>query len=427
MTHKRDEVRSILQAAIKAAQPAQFLPRHLPPAPRGRLIILAAGKAGASMAAAAEAHYIDSLGLAPERISGSAVCRYGYATTTRRVAVIEAGHPIPDEAGVRAASQALELASAAQADDLVLVLLSGGGSANWVAPACAVSLADKQALTRALQRAGAHIGELNCVRKHLSRFKGGRLAVATHPAPLVTIAISDVPGDNPSVIASGPTVGDDSTLADAQAVLARFGIVPSPAIARALADPANESPKPGDERLGGERVIIACRPRDGLEAACREADRLGYPVISLGVDVEGEAREVAGAHAAMARRLAAQGQRAAILSGGELTVTVKGKGRGGPNQEYVLALALALDGNAAIHALAADTDGTDGGSGAPDDAAGAMAFPDTLRRAREQAIDPAAFLANNDATTCFERLGDLVMTGPTLTNVNDLRVILVDP
>lgn len=427
VTNKRDDMMAILQAAITAAQPAQFLASHLPPFPAGRLIILSTGKAGAALAAAAETHYIDTLKMAPERIIGCAACRRGYGAATRRVEVIEAGHPIPDEASIRAASRALQLAGAARADDLVLVLLSGGGSANWVAPAGAVSLADKQALTRALQRAGAPIGDLNCVRKHLSLIKGGRLAVAAYPAPLVAIAISDVPGDNPSVIASGPTVGDDSTLADAHGVLEKFAIRPSPAIAKVLADPASESPKPGDARLGGECLIIACRPRTALEAACRAADRLGYPVISLGAEWEGEARDIGRTHADMALRLAAQGQRAAIISGGELTVTVNGNGRGGPNQEYILALALALDGNHAIHALAADTDGTDGGNGSPDDAAGAMALPDTLSRARQLGIDPAAFLANNDATTCFERLGDLVMTGPTLTNVNDLRVILVDP
>lgn len=426
MTAERGRLMPILQAAIDAAQPAQFLPRHLPAPPAGKIIVLGAGKAGASMAAAAEQHYLDQVGVAAERLSGLATCRYGYGLPLRRVELIEAGHPIPDEAGVKASARALELARTVGPNDLVLVLLSGGGSANWVAPAEGLSLADKQGLTKALQRAGANIGELNCVRKHLSRIKGGRLALAAHPARLMTIAISDVPGDNPSVIASGPTVGDESRLEEARAILARYRIDAGPVVTRLLADPASETPKPGDACFAGSEFVIACRPRDALEAACRQASALGYRVVSLGADVEGEAREVAAQHALMAKRLKAAGAKAALISGGELTVTVTGQGRGGPNQEYVLGLALGLEGEAGISAIAADTDGTDGGTGAADDAAGALLFPDTFERARKNNLDLAGFLAQNDASSCFAALGDLLITGPTRTNVNDLRVILVD-
>lgn len=425
--NKREELHSILEAAITAARPAQFLAPLLPPPPAGRLIILGAGKAGASMAAAAEAHYLDDLRLDPARLGGLATCRHGYGAPTRQIAVIEAGHPIPDEAGQKAARRALDLAQAAGGDDLVLVLLSGGGSANWAAPVEGLTLTDKQDLTKALQRAGANIGELNAVRKHLSLIKGGRLAMAARPARVVTIAISDVPGDNPSVIASGPTVADETTLAQARAVLAGRGVVAKPHIAALLEGPALETPKPGDPCFEGNQFLIACRPRDALEAACRRAGELGYSVVSLGADLEGEACEVAKAHAAMARRLKAAGRRAALVSGGELTVIVKGEGRGGPNQEYVLALLAALQGEPGIAALAADTDGTDGGQGLASDPAGALMLPDSHSRAKAGGFDIAAFLAANDATGFFEKLGDLVITGPTRTNVNDLRIILVEP
>lgn len=422
----RDHLLAILQAAIDVAQPEYFLAHYLPAPPSGRLIILSAGKAGAAMVAAAENHYLDRLGVAQSQIVGVATCRHGYGAKTRIVPVIEAGHPVPDEAGIAAANEALALAQAAGPDDLVLVLLSGGGSANWVAPAGQLTLAEKQALTKDLQRAGATIGELNCVRKHLSRIKGGRLAQAARPARLVTLAISDVPGDNPSVIASGPTVGDESTLHQARDILTKYAIIPVPAIAQLLSEVKNETPKPDDFCFGGSKFVIVLRPREALETACRKAEGLGYAVISLGADIEGEARKVAKTHAAMALNLKAQGQRAALISGGELTVTVTGKGRGGPNQEYVLALAQALQGTDGIYGLSADTDGTDGGTGLPSDPAGAIATPDTLSRARGLQLHPADFLATNDATACFEALNDLIVTGPTRTNVNDLRIILVD-
>jgi hydroxypyruvate reductase len=418
---------ALFHTAIAAAHPQQCLPPHLPPPPAsGRLVMLAAGKAAGSMTEVAERHYLDDGRLPSDRLAGLAVTRHGYRRPTRRIEVIEAGHPVPDAAGLDAAERTLELADAATADDLVLVLLSGGASANWIAPAPAVELADKQAVTRALLRAGANIGELNAVRKHLSRIKGGRLARRAQPARVVTLAISDVPGDDPAVIGSGPTVGDPSTLADARAVLERHRLDVPPAIRRALDDPGNESPKPDDPLFAAAQYTLVARPADAFRAAEAAVRAAGYDCVTLGHHVEGEARVVAAEHAERARALAAQGRRAVILSGGELTATIRGSGRGGPNQEYALALAVALDGAPGIAALAGDTDGTDGGSGIPSDPAGAVIDPTTLSRARALGLDPAQFLADNDSTGFFERIGDLVATGPTCTNVNDFRAILVD-
>jgi hydroxypyruvate reductase len=339
--------------------------------------------------------------------------------------MIEAGHPIPDAAGLESAAQALRLAESAGADDLVLVLMSGGASANWIAPA-GITFAEKQAVTRALLRSGANIGEINTVRKHLSRIKGGRLARAAHPARVVTRAISDVPGDDPAVIGSGPTVPDPSTLADARAILEKFNLDVPPAVTRALSDAANESPKPADPVFAQSDYVLVARPADAFAAARKAAERAGREVVFLGDRVEGEAREIAAAHARLARELQAAGRRAVILSGGELTVTIRGKGRGGPNQEYALALSLALAGTTGIAALAADTDGTDGGGGAADDPAGARLDGQTATRARALGLDPAAFLADNDSTGFFERAGGLLRPGPTFTNVNDFRAIVVD-
>jgi hydroxypyruvate reductase len=340
--------------------------------------------------------------------------------------MIEAGHPVPDEAGIAAAARTLALADAASGDDLVLVLLSGGASANWVAPAAGVSFEDKRTLTRALLASGATIGEINTVRKHLSRIKGGRLAERAAPAHLVALAISDVPGDDPSVIGSGPTVPDVTTLADARAVLAQRNIVAPASIAAALNDPASESPKPGDAAFARSDFRIVARPADALQAAAEAARATGIEPVLLGADLEGEAREVAADHARRGLALARDGRRAVLLSGGELTVTIKGRGRGGPNQESALALAVTLNGAKGISALAADTDGTDGGAGSPDDPAGAFADETTLARARALGLDPARFLADNDSGAFFERLGDLLQTGPTRTNVNDFRAVLVD-
>lgn len=423
----RATLRAIFDAAVAAAHPAGRLANHLPAPPKGRVVLLGAGKAAGSMIAAAEAHYLDELGLPADRLTGLGVARQGYGCATRVVRVLEAGHPVPDQNGIDATARILAFARDAGPDDLVLALLSGGGSANWIAPAGALTLAEKQGITRALLRSGAVIGEINCVRKHLSRIKGGRLAALARPARLVSLAISDVPGDDPSAIASGPTVPDPTTLADARAIVARYGI-DLPASAKALLDdPAMETPKPGDPVFAGSAYEIVARPADALAAAARAAAQAGYEIVDLGPDVEGEARDVACAHAAMARELAGQGRRAAILSGGELTVTIRGGGHGGPNQEYALALALALDGAAGISAVAGDTDGTDGGGGAASDPAGAFVDATTLARARALGLDPAAMLADNDSTGFFERLGDLLTPGPTLTNVNDLRAILTGP
>jgi glycerate 2-kinase len=416
----------LFRTAVAAAHPATCLPPLLPQPPKGRVILLAAGKAAGSMAEVAEAFYLDRLKLAPGRLAGVAVARHGYGRPTRVVAMIEAGHPIPDAAGLEAADRALALADGAGTDDLVLVLMSGGASANWIAPADGVSFADKQSVTRALLRSGANISEINCVRKHFSRIKGGRLARHAHPARLATIAISDVPGDDPSAIGSGPTVPDPTTLADARAIVAKYKLTLPDSVTRSLTDDKNESPKPGDAIFAGSTFTLAARPADAMRAAQAAVTAAGYECISLGDRVEGEAREVAVAHAALARELRAKGKRAVILSGGELTVTIKGQGRGGPNQEYALALAIALGGMPGVAALAADTDGTDGGSGSASDPAGALVDGDTAARARAAGLDPAAFLADNDSTGFFSALGDLLVPGPTFTNVNDFRAIVVD-
>lgn len=378
------------------------------------------------MTEVAEAHYLDRLLIAAERLSGVAVARHGYGRHLRRVRMIEAGHPIPDAAGLEGADRALTLADSASENDLVLVLMSGGASANWIAPADGVQFQDKQAVTRALLRSGAAIGEINTVRKHLSRIKGGRLARHAHPAKLVTIAISDVPGDDPSAIGSGPTVPDPTTLRDARAIIAKYKLDIPEAIIRALDDSRNETPKPGDSVFAGSQFVLAARPADAMQAAEAAVRAAGYECVSLGDHVEGEARDIAAAHARIAQELRAQGKQAVIISGGELTVTIRGKGRGGPNQEYALALAIAIDGMPAIAAIAGDTDGTDGGSGDASDPAGAIVDGDSVARARTRGLDPAAFLADNNSTGFFSALGDLLVPGPTYTNVNDFRAIIVD-
>jgi glycerate 2-kinase len=426
MTDRRPLLRAIFDAAVAAAHPDVVLAPHLRPVPKGRVICLAAGKGAGAMAAAAERHYLDALELDPERLSGVATTRHGHGVTTRRIKLIEAGHPVPDEAGLAGAEQSLRLAAGAGADDLLLVLLSGGGSANWIAPAEGVSFAQKQLLTRALLRSGAPIGEMNIVRKHLSRIKGGRLARAGQRAEIVTLAISDVPHDDPSAIASGPTVPDPSTLADARAIVARYGLKVEDTIRRALDDPGNESCKPGDAAFARAQFELIARPRASLDAAIRKARAAGYEIIDLGADLEGEARDVAADHARLALQAREQGRRVAILSGGELTVTVRGNGRGGPNQEYALALAGLLKDTSGISALAADTDGADGGGGSATDPAGAIIDEITFSMMASLRLDPQTYLDDNNATAFFAATGDLLLTGPTLTNVNDIRVILVD-
>jgi len=413
--------------AIAAAHPAQCLTSRLPEPPaQGRLIVLAAGKAGGSMAEVAEKFYLQTRGLAPERLCGIAVARHGYGRPTKVIQSIEAGHPVPDQAGIAATIRTLDLAKSATADDIVLVLISGGASANWIAPIPPLSLNEKQALTRALLRSGAGIGEINTVRKHLSQIKGGRLARVAHPARVVTLGISDVPGDDPAVIGSGPTVPDPSTLAEARAIIGRYRLDIPDSVHRVLADPASESPKPGDAVFARTEFHLVARPADSFHAAEKAVQAAGYDYIFLGDQVEGEAREVAAAHAQLAREIAAQKRRAVIVSGGELTVTIRGKGRGGPNQEYALALAIAIDGMPGIAAIAGDTDGTDGGGGSAADPAGAFIDGTTASRARALGLDPAAFVADNDSTAFFSALGDLVAPGPTFTNVNDFRAIVVD-
>ncbi|MDE0201482.1 MAG: glycerate kinase [Rhodospirillaceae bacterium] len=404
-------LRRLLDAALASAQPAQCLPPHLPEPPAGRTVVVGAGKAAATMARAVEDHWDGPL-------EGLVVTRYGHRVPTERIEVVEAAHPVPDAGGREAAVRILSLAEGLGKDDLALCLISGGGSALLTLPAPGIELADKQAMTGALLRSGAAIDEINCVRKHLSAIKGGRLGAACHPARVVSLLISDVAGDDPAVIGSGPTVPDPTTFADALAVLRKYGIDEPAALIRHLASGAEETPKEGDPRLAGAETRMVATPAMALAAAAEAARAEGYEPVILGDALEGEARALAREHARLARD-AAPGT--ALLSGGEATVTVTGAGRGGPNAEYALALALALDGAPGIFATACDTDGIDG----TEDNAGALVTPDTLVRAREAGEDAAARLAANDAYGFFAGIGDLVMTGPTLTNVNDFRAILV--
>ncbi len=426
LADRRALLLELYRESVRVAHPATCVPRHLPMLAAGqRLLVVGAGKADAAMAVAVEDYY-ERLGQG-DQLYGFVTTRHGFGLPTRRIEVMEAGHPVPDPASARAALRALEAVRAASPATMVLVLLSGGASALWSAPVDGVSAADKQALTRQLLRSGAPIGDMNTVRRHLSRIKGGQLAAAANGAAMLTLAISDVPRDEPQAIGSGPTVADPTTLADARAVLDRYRITPPEAIARALADPAHETLKPGARRLHAARFEIVARPQASLDAAAKLAANAGYGVHLLGDSLEGEARAVGREHAALAVAARLRGERVAILSGGELTVTVTGQGAGGPNQEYALGLALALDGSPGIMALAADTDGIDGGSGAATDPAGAIAMPDTLARARLRHMDAGVMLRNNDSTAFFRTLGDSVECGPTQTNVNDFRVILVDP
>ncbi len=416
----------LYETAVSTAHPGVCVPPHLPPVPdNGRIVIVGAGKACAAMAQATEQHYA-SLGLA-DRIGGFVVTRHGYKLPTTVIEVMEAGHPVPDDNSIAAAKRALSDVGTAGENDIVLCLLSGGASALWVAPQDGLDFEAKQGLTRALLKSGARISEMNCVRKHLSRIKGGRLAAATFPAKLITLAISDVPGDDPDAIGSGPTVADPTTLGDAREVIERYGIDVPPAIAAALADPGSETLKPGAPELASSEYRIIAAPKASLEAAAKLIAARGYRVDILGDSLEGEARDVARFHAAMALDAKRRGEKVAFLSGGELTVTIRGNGSGGPNQEYALALAAALDGCEGIAGLAGDTDGSDGGGGKADDPGGALVLPDTITRARAAGLDPVEFLNNNDSSNFFRAVSGLIECGPTQTNVNDFRVILVDP
>jgi hydroxypyruvate reductase len=411
-------LRWLFDAAVVAADPMARVPPHLPAPPKGRTLVVGAGKASAAMAKAVEANW-------PGELSGLVVTRYGSAVPCRRIEIVEAAHPVPDQAGLDAAARILNLARGLGPADLLLALISGGGSALLTLPAAGLTLTDKQAVNAALLRSGAAIVEMNTLRKHLSQIKGGRLAAAANGARVASLLISDVPGDDPAVIASGPTVPDCSTLEDARAVIDKYAIDVPLAVARALADPANETPKPGDAPFKNAQSVIIARPRESLEAAARVAKDAGFAVRILGDAIEGEARAVAAEQARLALAVADADDPikppAALLSGGETTVTIRGKGRGGRNSEFLLALAIALDGRPGVHAIACDTDGIDGS----EDNAGAVIGPTTLERARKKGLEARTFLDGNDAYSFFAALGDLVVTGPTLTNVNDFRAILV--
>jgi glycerate 2-kinase len=416
---RRELLRAMFDAAVAAAQPARCLAPHLPPRPKGRTIVVGAGKASAEMARALEANWSGPL-------EGLVVTRYGYAVPCERIEIVEAAHPVPDAAGLRAAERIRARVSGLTADDLVIALVSGGGSSLLVAPGAGLTLEDKQAVNRALLECGATITEMNCVRRHLSAIKGGRLAAACHPARVVSLLISDVPGDSPIDIASGPTVADPTTCADAMSIVERYRIA-LPAAARALLETgAGETVKPGDPRLAGHETRIVTAPQIALEAAAEVARAAGYAPFILGDSLEGEARDLGKALAGVARQVVVHGQPFAapcvLLSGGETTVTLRGSGRGGRNVEFLLSLAIALDGLARVHAIAGDTDGVDGA----EEIAGAWIAPDTLERAWALGIAPRRSLDDNDGHGFFQALGDSVVTGPTLTNVNDFRAILID-
>ncbi|QQP91495.1 glycerate kinase [Skermanella sp. TT6] len=419
-TRQRDLLRAMFDAAVDAALPEKVVPRHLPPPPKGRTIVLGAGKASAAMAKAVEDHW-------PGPVEGLVITRYGHAVPCRHIEIVEASHPVPDAAGHAAAARVLELAEGAGPDDLVLFLISGGGSALLALPAPGLTLEDKQAVNKALLASGADIGQMNAVRKHLSAIKGGRLGAAAHPAKVVSLLISDVPGDDPSVIASGPTVPDPSTFEDARAVLRRYNITPSDAVQRHLDRGEDETPKPGDPRLANISNVMIATPQFSLEAAAEVARKAGVTPLLLGDALEGEATDVGKIMAGIALSAATHGHPlpapCVLLSGGETTVTVKGEGKGGRNVEFLLSTAVALNGAKGIWGIAGDTDGIDGA----EEVAGAIITPDTLRRAAERGINAKAKLADNDGHTFFEALGDQVVTGPTLTNVNDFRAILIDP
>jgi glycerate 2-kinase len=414
----RELLGAMFTAAVNAAQPSLTIGRHLPPAPKGRTIVIGAGKASAAMARALEEHW-------PGKLEGVVVTRYGYAVPCERIEILEAAHPVPDAAGRVAAERILAAVQGLTSDDLVICLISGGGSSLLPLPGAGVTLEDKQAINRALLSCGATITEMNCVRRHLSAIKGGRLAAACYPARVVNLLISDVPGDHPADIASGPTVGDATTCADALAIVKRYGIELPAGARRLLESGDGETIKPGDRCLENVSTHIIASPQMALEAAAAVALDAGVTPFILGDSIEGEAREVARVMAGISLQVQRHSQPVAppcvLLSGGETTVTVRGNGRGGRNVEFLLALAVALDGAPNLHAVAADTDGVDGA----EEVAGAFIGPDTLARAWANGIRPRDSLDNNDGHGFFGALGDALITGPTLTNVNDFRAILL--
>jgi len=415
----RDLLIEMFNAAVAVAQPSTALPPHLPATPKGRTLVIGAGKASAEMARVLETHWQGEM-------EGLVVTRYGYAVPCQHIEIVEAAHPVPDAAGARAAQRILSKVTGLGADDLVICLISGGGSALLSLPAPGLNLDDKQAVNRALLKSGATISEMNCVRRHLSAIKGGRLAAHCAPAQVLTLLISDVPGDDPADIASGPTVADKTTFADARAIMEKYRIEAPEAVTARLRATADETPKPGDPRLANTKTIIVARPQASLEAAAQVARTAGYTPLILGDSLEGEARDVALVHAGIAKQVRNHGQPVAapcvLLSGGETTVTVRGNGRGGRNVEFALALGVALAGRAGVYAIACDTDGIDG----TEDNAGAMVTPDTLARARAVGANARRMLANNDGYSFFQAINDLVMSGPTLTNVNDFRALLIE-
>lgn len=416
-------LRDLFDAALSAARPATCLAPYIDKLqpPKGRTVVIGAGKASAAMARALEDRWQHPL-------QGLVVTRYGYGETCKRIEIVEAAHPVPDEKGRAAAGRMLEMVKGLSPDDLLLCLISGGGSALLALPAPGLTLADKQDVNRALLKSGANIGEMNTVRKHLSAIKGGRLAIAAQPARVLSWLISDVPNDDPGVIGSGPTVADATTFADALAVLAKYGIEPPAAVRAHLeagaAGRIKETPKPGDPRLARVETVMVATPKRSLEVAAAVAQSKGFGVVMLGDNLEGEARVLGAEHAKQALDIARRiGKPMVILSGGETTVTVRGKGRGGRNVEYLLAEAIAANGAAGIWGLSADTDGVDGA----EEIAGAVFTPDTLARARAKGRDPQAMLDDNDGHGFFGMLGDSLVTGPTRTNVNDFRATLIAP
>ena len=418
MSDPRQLLREMFDAAIAAAQPEHCIPRFMPEPPRGRTVVIGAGKASAEMARALEQNW-------PGELSGVVVTRYGYAVPCKNIEILEAAHPVPDQAGLEAAQRILATVEGLTEDDLVICLISGGGSALMPLPGEGITLEDKQEINRALLRSGANISEMNCVRRHLSAIKGGRLAAACHPARVVSLLISDVPGDNPMDIASGSTVGDPTTCDDARDILRRYDI-DLPEAARAyLASDEGETIKPDDPRLTGNETILVATPQMALEAAAEIARKAGITPVILGDTIEGEAKDVGKVFAGITHQIATHGhpfQRPCVLlSGGETTVTVRGEGRGGRNVEFLLSLAIELDGMDNVYALAGDTDGVDG----LEEIAGAIATPDTLARAWKRDLRPRDALADNDGHGFFGTLDDAVITGPTLTNVNDFRAILL--
>jgi len=408
----------LFKAAIDAAQPALCLPPHLSAPPKGRTIVIGAGKASAAMAKVLEDHW-------PGALSGIVVTRYGYAAPCRNIEIIEAAHPVPDSASVTAAHRILQAVRGLRPEDQVVCLISGGGSSLLVAPIEGLTLEDKQTVNRALLQSGASISEMNCVRRHLSAIKGGRLAAACHPAKVTTLLISDVPGDRPMDIASGPTVADPTTCADALAIIRRYEVALPANVMEVLESGRGESVKPNDPHLQGSDTRFIATPQMALEASADIARAAGIPVHILGDSIEGEARDVGKVIAGIALQVARHGQPFAppclLLSGGETTVTVRGRGRGGRNVEFLLSLAIALEGQAGIHALAGDTDGVDG----LEEIAGAYMSPDTLKRAWAAGLKPKDSLADNDGHGFFQKLGDSIVTGPTMTNVNDFRAVLI--